>query len=350
MQAYASIVQARRRDSGVGAQRDYRARREMDANAALRHYWHPVALSDEVQERPVGRVLLDEQIVLFRSEGRVAALHDLCIHRGTPLSLGSLSGPNIVCAYHGWTYDAVGACVRIPSVPSDRPIPEKARIARYHADERYGLVWVSLDEPRGPIPAFPEVEDETFHSYFHPSPDWHTSAARYIENFIDMSHFPWVHGGILGDPERPVTPEYMVEHRNGEMFFEAESQTPSDRQEGGGERLEFRIVPPFAAVFRRVREDGGVYVVTVITSPLSSKQCRLFKFVSRNFDLDSPDEEYRAFSEIVMDQDRQMVEQQRPEELPLDLSAEMHIRGPDSVAVDYRRTLAKLGLSAPYVS
>src|SRR5439155_14243819 len=122
--------------------------------------------------------------------------------------------------------------------------------------------------------------------------------------------------------------EYSVEHRNGEMFFEAESQTPSELQEGGAERLEFRVVPPFAAVFQRARADGGRYVVTVITAPLSSKQCRLYKFVSRNFDLDRPDESFRAFSEIVMDQDRQMVEKQKPEELPLDLSAEMHIKGP----------------------
>ena len=66
----------------------------------------------------------------------------------------------------------------------------------------------------------------------------------------------------------------------------------------------------------------GAALITVIPSPLSAKQCRLFKFVSRNYDLDEPDESFRAFSEILMDQDRQMVEKQRPEELPLDLSAD----------------------------
>ena len=320
------------------------------SNDALRQYWHPVAQGHEVGERPLGRTLLDSELVLFRADGRVAVLHDLCIHRGTPLSLGSLDGPNLVCAYHGWTYNGDGVCIRIPSIPPDRPIPEKARVPTYRAEERYGLVWVCLDEPRTPITHLPELEDETFHSYFHDSPDWHTSAARYIENFIDMSHFPWVHGGLLGDPDRPITPEYTVEHRNGEMFFEAASQTPKERQEDGGERLEFRVVMPFTAVFRRVRADGGTYVITVIPSPLSTKHCRLFKFVSRNYDLDGSDESYRAFSEILMDQDRQMVEKQRPEELPLDLTTEMHIKGPDSVAVEYRRLLAKTGLSSPYTS
>ena len=133
----------------------------MTPNEPLGRYWHPVALSDEVQGQPVGRTLLDEQLVLFRADGRVAALHDLCVHRGTPLSLGSLHGSNIVCAYHGWTYNGEGVCVRIPSVPPDRAIPEKARVASYRAAERYGLVWVCLDEASSSIPEFPELEDDT---------------------------------------------------------------------------------------------------------------------------------------------------------------------------------------------
>jgi hypothetical protein len=48
----------------------------------------------------------------------------------------------------------------------------------------------------------------------------------------------------------------------------------------------------------------------------------------------------------VIEQDRRMVEAQRPEELPLDLSAELHLKGTDSAAVEYRRSLARLGLGA----
>ena len=319
-------------------------------NAALRAYWHPVARSEEIGEDPVAKGLLDEEIVLFRVDDRVTALRDLCIHRGMPLSLGSRQGKHLVCAYHGWTYDRDGACVRIPSIPPERAIPEKARATRYRAEERYGLVWVCLDEPRGSIPEFPEVEDAAYHTYFHGSPDWQTSAARYIENFVDMSHFPWVHGGLLGDPERPQTPDCVVEHRGGELFFRTESQTPKERQEGGGEHIEMRIVPPFTAVFHRVMADGGRYVVTVICSPLSTKTTRLYKFVSRNFDFDRADESFREFSEIIMDQDRLIIEKQKPEELPLDLAAELHIKGPDSVAVEYRRALGRIGLSTPYTS
>ena len=37
-------------------------------------------------------------------------MSDVCIHRGTALSLGSIERDEIVCPYHGWRYDLQGAC------------------------------------------------------------------------------------------------------------------------------------------------------------------------------------------------------------------------------------------------
>jgi vanillate O-demethylase monooxygenase subunit len=45
-----------------------------------------------------------------------------------------------------------------------------------------------------------------------------------------------------------------------------------------------------------------------------------------------------------MRQDQQIVETQRPEELPLDLTAELHLRGTDAGALEYRRLLRRLGV------
>ena len=39
---------------------------------------------------------------------------------------------------------------------------------------------------------------------------WDCDAARQVENFTDFGHFPWVHPGLLGDPERPVVPRHEV--------------------------------------------------------------------------------------------------------------------------------------------
>jgi phenylpropionate dioxygenase-like ring-hydroxylating dioxygenase large terminal subunit len=68
----------------------------------LCHYWHPVARSTEVNDKPVKVKLLDQPIALWRSGEKIAAFYDLCIHRGTPLSLGWVDNGDLVCASHGW--------------------------------------------------------------------------------------------------------------------------------------------------------------------------------------------------------------------------------------------------------
>src|SRR3984885_14110530 len=72
---------------------------------ALRACWHPVGFASEVAGDPVRAVLLGEPIVIWRdSAGTAHALRDLCVHRGTALSLGRVVGDRLMCPYHGWQY------------------------------------------------------------------------------------------------------------------------------------------------------------------------------------------------------------------------------------------------------
>lgn len=82
--------------------------------------WHPVAFADEVKDKPLARVLLDEQLVVFRTAKGVCVAKDLCIHRGSPLSLGWVQGDEIVCAYHGFATRPTGAAPRCPRCPTSR--------------------------------------------------------------------------------------------------------------------------------------------------------------------------------------------------------------------------------------
>jgi hypothetical protein len=47
----------------------------------LSRYWHPVAFSSDVKETPISATLLDEPLVVFRSNGAVVAASDICPHR-----------------------------------------------------------------------------------------------------------------------------------------------------------------------------------------------------------------------------------------------------------------------------
>jgi len=105
-------------------------------------YWYPVAWSDEIRNgHLVTRPFAGEPIVIYRNTvGRLFALEDRCAHRQVPLSKGVVTGDNIRCGYHGWTYDgASGRCTDIPYMPGDR----LARGVRsYPVREIDGLVFI----------------------------------------------------------------------------------------------------------------------------------------------------------------------------------------------------------------
>jgi phenylpropionate dioxygenase-like ring-hydroxylating dioxygenase large terminal subunit len=62
-----------------------------------------------------------------------------------------------------------------------------------------------------------------------------------------------------------------------------------------------------------------------------------------NYGHEIADAELIAFQDYVANQDRAIVESQRPELLPLDLQAELHLRS-DRLAIAYRKWLAHIGL------
>lgn len=312
----------------------------------LRHYWHPVLRSDEITDKPVAAKLLDQPLVIWRSHGQIAAFYDLCIHRGTPLSLGRVEKEQLVCAYHGWHYALNGNCTRIPSLPPDRSIPSKARATAFRAKERYGLVWVCLDEPKRDIPDFPpEFDNSSFKwdGYFDED-TWQANAARVVENLADFSHFPWVHNGILGDEANPECPSISVEPIGGGFQYEIESPVNKLKSDNATKQL-YQVILPFMLIIQKWQIGGDAQETKIyICSPISVKQTKYYRFAGRNFPNRLSDEELNRRHHLIFQQDRKIVESQRPEELPLDLSEELHVRGPDSPALEYRRHLRKLGV------
>ncbi|MDE0708846.1 MAG: Rieske 2Fe-2S domain-containing protein [bacterium] len=187
---------------------------------ALFDYWHPVAYTSQLGDKPISARLLDEQIVLVRLDGEVRAFRDLCVHRGTALSLGWVEDDSLRCAYHGWKYGADGMCTEIPSRFGTR-IPKRARLTRYAAAEAAGLIWVCMSgEPRFPLPEFPYRDDPGFRVIEVPSYDWNCSMPRRIENYVDFAHFAWVHDQVLGDRNHPEVPDHGIGRVGHELRFD----------------------------------------------------------------------------------------------------------------------------------
>ena len=321
----------------------------------LNHCWHPVAYSDEVEsDKPYSAKLLDESIVVWRDDaGDSHAVRDLCIHRGTALSLGHVADNCIVCPYHGWRYDSSGACVLIPQTENPN-IPPKARVDGYHCKEKYGLVWVALADPIYELPDLPELEDDSWQVINTGPYSWDCDASRQVENFTDFGHFPWVHPGLLGDVNRPVVPDYTVDVKENVLHYTVVRPEATNTDElpifGNEEtvtperRSRYELHCPFTIALRLGwgGEKGMVYFF--VSQPISEDECRGYCIVARNYDFDKPPELIQEFEDVIFAQDKHVVLSQRPEMVPFDLADELHLKF-DAVAVNYRRTMKKEGLS-----
>jgi phenylpropionate dioxygenase-like ring-hydroxylating dioxygenase large terminal subunit len=200
-----------------------------------RNHWYAAAWSGEIGDKPLGRRLLGEPVVLFRQADKsVAALFDRCPHRLVPLSMGVCVEGRIRCAYHGMEYDGTGRCVHIPA---QTLIPPKAQCRNFPVIERYGLIWVWMGDPALASPAsMPKVEkcgepgwDVIDGGYqYHPS-----NVLNIIENLMDPSHTTFLHPNTIGNPlatDKPVTTEktdqYIVAYR----WLENTQPSPNDRR------------------------------------------------------------------------------------------------------------------------
>ena len=83
----------------------------------FKDFWYVVAESRELKPGKVlARKVLGEWLAVFRdAEGNPVALQDRCKHRSVRLSGGTLCGGQLRCPYHGWTYDAKGEVIAVPS-------------------------------------------------------------------------------------------------------------------------------------------------------------------------------------------------------------------------------------------
>jgi vanillate O-demethylase monooxygenase subunit len=314
-----------------------------------------VAYAREVGTAPHRTQLLGEQLVLWRdSRGAVHAFRDLCIHRGTALSLGSVAGDEIVCPYHGWRYAADGRCTAIPQLEDPSRVPAKARATAFRCRERYGLVWVALDEPRWPIPELPELEAPGWRIVPCGPWTWNSEASRQIENFTDLAHFPWVHPGLLGDPSRVIVvpPEVRTEgHVLHYQFERPEARStskyplfPNLDREQSIRHTRYELHLPYTIVVHMSWGGREKLLYLFVSQPISPERCAGYCLIGQNYNLDQSERVFQEFEDVIFGQDRLMVESQRPEQVPFDLGEELHLRF-DSVAVAYRRAMTDLELA-----
>lgn len=318
----------------------------------LARFWHPVCrVVDLPDGRPLGVTLLERELAVARlDDGRFTAVDDRCLHRSTRLSVGTVDGCDLRCAYHGWTWGPDGRCTSIPSLP-DGPIPPKARIAVHDVEERYGLVWVRLRDPDAPtpettIPHSSAYGDDALHTIPGEPYTWPVSALRRVENFVDLAHFAWVHDGSLGRRDQPVPPLPEIERVGAELCFVYDPPDFDPDASAMYGSSAYRMPMPCTVDIVFSLASGARRVLWMTASPIDATTCRVFWAMARDDDLDEPgetarDEEHLAFQRLVLAEDEPVVCGQTPAHFPIDPSEEISV-STDLVSNVYRRWIREL--------
>ena len=206
--------------------------------AVMRQYWQPVALVDEfdpsldprMAQRPVKAIrVLGQDLVLFRDQqGRWGLLDRDCPHRGADLSFGRHEGDGLRCPFHGWKFDAAGACLETPAEPTGSKLCERVRQRSYPVLERSGILFGWFGEPGTEPPPFPQ-----FDCFAAPSSHtfafkglWHCNWLQAFEVGIDPAHPSFLHRFLSDAPL-----EEIGENAAGKQFRSA-----SAGEFQGGER------------------------------------------------------------------------------------------------------------------
>jgi phenylpropionate dioxygenase-like ring-hydroxylating dioxygenase large terminal subunit len=336
-----------------------------DEAEMLSRMWFPVARVQDLDAGPFGATLLGRRLVAYRAGDRVAVAADRCPHRGARLSDGRSVDDVLECPYHGWRWDADGACALVPSQPGAHPA---ARLEAVPSRERLGLVWASLGDPLMEPPSIPETEDVDGDWQFGHGEWFDVSCGlrTITENFRDSSHFAFVHRETFGDVN-PEVPAYTVRADGRRLswtlpirFGSAWSvdgdrdrsskyrfgETEGDEAEDEQVLLHYRFdVPSLSYVFTQ-HEGGARRLVCQAAAPLDteSRRCRVFFLVAADGEFRKRQGDIAAQVAIeaqVFSEDVPIVEGLDPTEAPLDLEGQAHVRA-DRYAIAYRRLYGEL--------
>jgi phthalate 4,5-dioxygenase oxygenase subunit len=272
--------------------------------ALLRRYWLPALLSSELPQAdcpPIRLRLLGEDLVAFRTtSGRPAVLDTWCPHRNANLFWGRNEEEGLRCVYHGWKFDADGACVDMPNEPPGSRFAEKIQQPAYAAVDRGGFIWVYMG-PQQPAPPLPEFEwlsvpeeQRHIHKRFQDC-NW----LQNLEGEVDSSHAPFLHGSV--GPGGLL--DYNANADRQPIFHTLETDfgvAIAARRNAEPDAYYWRITPfmlPFYTIVPRAREANYIFTAAVPIDDLTMFGMTVIwspdKAVPRNAVVDV-DENFRA--------------------------------------------------------
>ena len=161
----------------------------------LKEYPHIIGLSKELKRNTsLKRFFYNTPLLLVRdTENQIHIFFDVCPHKRAPLEWKK---DEIYCPYHGWRFEHNWEIKSIPSSPHlEKKI--KCKLHTIKVEEKYGLIWIFPNgETIHKIPKLDQVMNKNW-NHAYKEQIFHTSDDLLIENFMDSTHTPIVHDGIV---------------------------------------------------------------------------------------------------------------------------------------------------------
>ncbi|HVA12100.1 MAG TPA: aromatic ring-hydroxylating dioxygenase subunit alpha [Stellaceae bacterium] len=318
----------------------------------LRKFWCPVMALADLKDGPKPFTLLGEELVLWLAAPKTpVAMRDRCCHRSARLSRGSCDRGRLICGYHGWEFNSEGAVVRLPQNNATEDHATRMGVDAYRCAERYGYVWVALEEPLYDIPDFEEAHQPGFRQIDQFNETWNCAGLRLMENSFDNAHFSFVHRASFGDNGHPQPAKLEIESYDDGFLMVSDIpvinpeiqqkllRIDSDRTV---RHMRARWYMPFGRKLQITYPNGLVHSIVTYGTPIDDQSCQVVQFCFRSdTEAEAPAETVNAFDRKVTLEDKYILEA-TDGDVPLDQAGFEYNMASDRPGIVMRQMLRAL--------
>jgi choline monooxygenase len=251
----------------------------LERRAVFRQNWLFAARAEQLA-RPgafVAAAMAGETwIALRHADGRLRAMHNVCRHHAAEICRGAGEAAELVCPYHGWTYDLDGRLRSAPELGAARgferssfalpplAVEELDRFVFVHCDPRAAPLAPRLAELTRRLDAFGGQGGELVfveRAAYELDCNWKV----FVDNYLDGGyHIAHLHHGLAGELE-------LSDYRT-EVFERFSIQScrgaQADERVGGGALYAF-VHPNFMI------NRYGAWLDTNLVLPLGERRTRV---------------------------------------------------------------------------
>jgi vanillate O-demethylase monooxygenase subunit len=261
--------------------------------------WYVVGETTQIKiNHPFKATIWSKDYVIWRTpDNKYHALEDVCPHKGSALSIGTIQNDHIVCPYHGYEFNNNGNLTVVPGICFNSS--PQYNIAKFSVVEKHGWIYLNTYE----IPSFitednlselnknifiePEATDKSMSTVLI-SQTFNTYPRVVSENSLDVMHIAFVH--TFGNTKKPAPsyenpPKEVAPHhwRTSYVYESGVNSMVSKLFQIKKIDIENEFALPHTTVARLKFGDSFVNTIVTAACPINENETKLFVKSYRNF-------------------------------------------------------------------